>query len=213
MKNAIAYTHVTNKELSTFDIVEAYKNRPSPPYHAADFKNKYIIHNNERWMSRADRNGVYKWAAMNNAPKTVEQWAHSYWAYTINYDTKKASAILKKISKELLKYRIYLLPEIKWNHTELFIEDAKNKAETIMFDKFPDKIIWRRDLYGNYSFIFYARHSMFIGSIDGVLDIYPHVLDKDKHIVTDIFIKHFGKSYSWSGYGRKNIIRIKLPKL
>lgn len=59
-----------------------YLDRPSPPYHANDCKNKILEGNDgNEYFSRADKNGIYKWKLVKSMEecKTAKEYYSQFY--------------------------------------------------------------------------------------------------------------------------------------
>lgn len=60
---------------------EKYINRKSPPYHANDCPNNIVIGNDDnQYLSKKDKNGIYKWIKL-----VVKKTPNEYYKQFANY--------------------------------------------------------------------------------------------------------------------------------
>jgi hypothetical protein len=191
---------------------EKYKNRPSPPYHANDCKDKIMKGNDKKdYISKEDKNGVYHWVKLKDfgKTKTPEEYYSQFKPYEPKYDKVDLLKKLNLVEKELLKSKIYLI-HIGWNNVYNFSNYAWDDALEFLQKKL--KLPNNNSIFDNVSFMFYTDKHLFVATINGELPMQNNILNKDKKVINDAFKKYFGKSYKESK-NAKQVITVKLNKL
>ena len=187
-----------------------YKGRPSPPFHANACKNKILEGNDgKNYISRQDKNGVYKWFVMKpiNQTKTPMEYYGQYpgLAEPI-YNIKPLVLKLNKVKKELLKDHIFLF-KTSWKSAN-FIDFAWSEAfELLKKNPYVKKKLGKPDdiqILDNISFLFYTENELFWASIKGLLPIQHNI--HDKKTVDRVFKQVFGRDYKWDGSIKKTIV-------
>lgn len=205
----------TEKEIAKLTKVEKYKDRPSPPYHAADAPNWVILGNDKYYyISRKNKSGIYQWKRLKqtedeNLTKSAYEYYSQFKDYKPLYDIKPFIKNIKKVKKDLEKHKIFLVP-IGWSKVWDFIDYAWDDAQEYVEKKTKTGHF---DVLETHSFLLYTDHRLFWAiHKDGEVTIQHNILKKDREFIIETFKKYFGKSYSWNGSDRKTIT-IKLKKL
>lgn len=198
----------SDREISRLQIVEKYKKRPSPPYHAANAPNWVMKGNNGfYYLSKQNKAGIYQWKKLKmddeqDYTKSAYEYYSQFEDYTAKYNVKDFIKKTKQVAKVLLKHNIYFL-YIGWKNVRDFIDYAWDDAKEYVKKKCNEEC----------SVIFYTNYRLFWAEyMTGEVFMQHDILKKDKDIVVETFKKYFGKSFSWTGSNRKALL-VKLPGL
>lgn len=178
--------------------------RNSPSVHAKDFKNKIKKGNDgEEYISRPDKNGVYKWKLISHK-STPEEYFSQFGTFKKKYDATETEKKLKKIINEFKKHKIFLA-KYSWKAVGRFAGDAI----TLISEKIASKYhmdFWSKEFDDKFSYITYTDHMRYLAEKDdGKLYLYHHITPKDKKYIIETFKKYFGKKFIWSGSDKKGI--------
>lgn len=190
-----------------------YSERPSPPYHANECKNKIMKGNDKKsYISKPNKNGIFKWYPLKSG-KTPEEYYNQFPEKKI----KKyifPDKVLEAVKKDLLKENILFI-KIGWKNVYDFIDDAWYDVTRLIEKKSIIKKIRqtdkKSDITNIISFIFYTDYRRFWSEINGELFLQYNILPKDKPKVIEIFKNYFGRRFIWNGSKNKALL-IKLHK-
>ncbi len=180
------YYVVHKKYLSSLEKIKT--ERPSPPYHAGDLKYVLLENNDNDWVSVPDINGVFHWKRLKSMDecKTAEEYYTQYSDLNKKYSIDKTIETLKKASKELARINVFIIQDLNWKYTTMFVDDAWNYAEEKLksrFDKFGEE---------NVSYMFYRNKDKFFAEIEGELNLQYRIRKPAKKETFEILKKHFG---------------------
>jgi hypothetical protein len=169
-----------------------YLKRPSPSYHANDYKWKVMKGNDGYdYISRPDKRMIFHWKRITNG-KTAEEYYKQFGDYKpVKYKIDNTEKLLKRVDGELNKHNIKIY-YLRWKNTGLFMDNAWLE-------------LYKKTDFSK-SFIFYTENQKYWAMRTGILSLQHNILNKDKNLINEIFKKHFGKKYKWPGTPGKAIV-------
>lgn len=197
---------------------DKYETRNSPNVSAQEHKNKLMEGNDGLdYVSKPDKNGVYKWVKIKEMirTKSVEEFFNQFPDEKIYYNVDEVKKTLRRMKNDLLKFDIVYV-ETGWKYVYNFIDNSLDVALDYIKKNYKYLLKKYRDINKYTPELFVPRiyisdFEFYISSINGNLDIYINI--NDKNIFENVY-KLF-KSYFKNRVSiyKKKELSIKLNKL
>ena len=189
------------------------KERDSPSFGAQGCPKLILAGNKKKngekvlYISRADKNGVFKWHKLKDVyeTKTPLEYYSQFEDIKLKYQEKEFLEKWKKATAELKKHKIFAI-QVGWD-VKNFIDNAWDNAEEYVQKRVKNS----DDVYIDVSFFFFTAFRLYNATKDGNLYIQHNILKKDEEITNKIMKKYFGNRYNLPVKGRSALLIKLLP--
>ena len=188
-----------------------YELRKSPPFHAKDYPNETKEGNDgEMYISKKDKNGIYKWILKYKFKKTVEEY-YAQFGYKPKYNVSFIKSKLDNLKEDLKKIGIFLY-YMKWNKKSFNKSISPFHTEELI-DESSKLLMKKEETYPNGKILF-SDNLLFFASIkkekeNKKLFITFDINNKVKKEFNNIFISYFpNRTKGYIGINKSIIINL-----